>query len=370
MNEPTSSETPAETVPVAAEPPVPHRSHASRWLLLALLVAAIVAALWWYAPWSLLQQKHRTDVLQALNARVQTLTESVAQLRDRNRALHDRLDDGEQVDKSVRAQMLALNQRMQALESATANLADTRVSGRESLALDETEWLLTLAGERYTLFHDVPATITAYRAADTALSQVRDATFSGVRDDIAAEIDALDALHAANSTSVATRLATMRGELAQLPAGRSALPPPEQPVSGSKLWRILGGLVRIHHDGDAATQVALHDPALARELIALDLRDAEAAALARDTKRFRTALAAVHAQISASFAPDAAPVKALLDQCDALGQVDLAPPAPKILGTALKSLRNLRATHALRNTPPTPRPASKAEAGIATGKPK
>ena len=41
--------------------------------------------------------------------------------------------------------------------------------------------LLTLGGERFTLFHDVPAAIAAYRAADTALAEVDDASQSRTR---------------------------------------------------------------------------------------------------------------------------------------------------------------------------------------------
>ena len=98
------------------------------------------------------------------------------------------------------------------------NLADKRLSGHDALVLDEAELLLTLGAERFALFHDVPATITAYRAADAALSQIDDAAFSTVRETIAAEITGLNDLHASDPASINSRLAALRAEISRLPA--------------------------------------------------------------------------------------------------------------------------------------------------------
>jgi uroporphyrin-III C-methyltransferase len=108
----------------------------------------------------------------------------------------------------------------------------------------------------------------------------------------------------------------------------------------------------VRHGADAAAIVQRHDVVLARQLFALDLRDAEAALLARDAERWRAALADAGAILAGDFAADAEAVRAARKHLDALSAAVLAPPPPENLGAALRELRNLRATHALRQPAP------------------
>jgi len=84
----------------------------------------------------------------------------------------------------------------------------------------------------------------------------------------------------------------------------------------------------------------------------LDLRDAEAALLTRDPVRYAAAIAEAQAELKLDFDPGAEPVKSAQDTLEGLGKAELAPPPPPQLGAALRELRNLRATHALRQTRP------------------
>ena len=87
------------------------------------------------------------------------------------------------------------------------------------------------------------------------------------------------------------------------------------------------------------------DRGLARTLATLDLRAAEAALLARDTASFRAAVQRARTQLQATF--DATATAEVVAALDRLGASE-APPAPTVLGAALKELRNLRSTHRLR----------------------
>ena len=80
-----------------------------------------------------------------------------------------------------------------------------------------------------------------------------------------------------------------------------------------------------------------------------------------------SALAATRTQLGAfeRSEPHVAAAHASLDKLD---QAQLAPTAPALLGTALKELRNLRATHALRSGVP-PRAAPKADEAHGAPKP-
>ena len=331
----------ASTAPDAA----PRRRRAPLAIVVAFLIAAAGAALWWrFGP----PPADTAAQVAALRAQVANLDRAIARLRGNTDTFRARLDDGDKVDASVRQQLLALGQRVQLAEDAVANLADLRMAGHDTLALDEAELLLTLGGERYTLFHDAAAAIAAYRAADTALAEVDDTAFGTVRQSIAGEIAALNDLHAADPLVLAARLAQLRVQVAVLPQAGRLPPPAPASAGGSTFARLFGAFVQVRHDADTAqAQALVRDAALARDLVLLDLRAAQAAALARDDAGFRAALAEARAQTAAAFDAQAPQTVAVTKELDALSSAQLAAPAPALLGTALKDLRNLRATHAL-----------------------
>jgi uroporphyrin-3 C-methyltransferase len=319
-------------------------------LLLALLALTLAA----FALWRVYALERARDGgvdPQALATRVEILTHTIEQLRGNADTLRTRMDDTAKVDQSEREELLGLGERARLLEDAVANLADKRLSGHDALSLDEAELLLNLGSERYRLFHDPAAALAAYRAADSILAQVEDAAFSTVRQSVSAEIEAFAALQAADTTPLSAKLVQLREQIAQLPVLQhldSTGPAPDS----SRLWRVLGAFVQVHHGAEAQSEVARRDAGLARELAGLDLRQAEAALLARDDARYHAALASARTQLGA-FDPSAEQVHAAQATLAALDQAKLAPPPPALLGTALKELRNLRATHALRLTPAT-----------------
>jgi uroporphyrin-3 C-methyltransferase len=343
----TTPET-AAPAPPPISPDAPARPRAGNGpVLLIALLALILAG---YVAWRQYAQSGHDNAVSAdaqhLGTQVETLAHSLEQVRGSADTLRARIDDGAKVDKSVREELFSLSERTRLLEDAVANLADKRLSGHDALVLNETELLLSLGGERYTLFHDAAAAIAAYRLADTALSQVEDAAFSTVRQSIDAEIAELNSLQAADPAPLSIKLAQLRAQVPLLPA-LTRMPAPAPAAEESRLWRVLGAFVQVHHGEDAQASLGLRDAGLARELAILDLRDAEAALLARDDARYHAALTSAHAQLLA-FDPSAAQVTAAQAELDALARSALAPPPPQILGAALRELRNLRATHALR----------------------
>ena len=354
-----SEEPVAMTLPApVSEAPAARGGGAGASLLLALLALALAGYTAWRG-YALERARDGSVDPQTLAARIEMLTHTLEQVRGNADALRARMDDTAQVDKSEREELLGLGERARLLEDAVANLADKRLSAHDTLALDEAELLLLVGGERYNVFHDAPAAVAAYTAADGALAQVEDAAFSTVRQSIAGEIEALRALPAADGARLTAQLAQLRAQLAQLPVVQR-MPAPQAAPAESRLWRVLGAFVQVHHGDDAQAEVARRDAGLARELAALDLRQAEAALLARDDARYHAALASARAQL-AVFEPAGAQAGALRETLDALDKSALEPPSPSLLGTALKELRNLRATHALRVAPAAHKAATPAE---------
>ena len=342
----------AEPTPAAAPTTTPVRRGVP-WagLAIVLLLLAVAALAWWW--WHTRQvengqrQLAQADLQQQVDARVAALTRSTEQAQREVEALRARLDDGNRVNQSLREQLLGLSERARLVEDAVANLADKRLTGHDTMLLDEAEMLLALGAERYQLFHDPAATIAAYRSADSVLAALEDPAFSTVRQSISAEIEALTQLKSANVEATSGTLSALRG-------GADALPPArrdpgtagsEQP---SHWWAVFGDLVRVRTGEDTAALLQRHDAALARQLFVLDLREVEASLLARDQARYSAALAEALAELKRDFDPEAAAVKQARSTLEGLASLPLAPAPPSVFGVALKELRNLRATHALR----------------------
>jgi len=337
-----------EAVPATATPE--RRFGTILWIIAGLSVVVVIGLIW--QAWTATEggQRAAQDDMQQLSARIETLGRTAEQARRDADSLRARLDDAAKVNESLREQLLALSERSRLFEDSLANLADKRLSGHDAMMLNEAESLLALGAARYTLFRDALAASDAYRLADGALAAVDDAAFSTVRQSVSAEIETLAALKSADIAAVLSALAALRSGAAQLPAPARELSADE---SGTSRWaHLLGQFVRVRTSDGTAAIVQRHDLALARQLYALDLRDAEAAALARDETRYRAALADAQILLKTDFDAAAAPVAAAASTVAGLGDMALAPPPPANLGSALKELRNLRATHALHQSVP------------------
>lgn len=344
MDEAIESKPPEPGAPPAKPAPRAQRGGLG-WLIGLIGVLALGGAA--YAVWqvSRLEQAlsdSRASGLDRVEARLQPLAQSVDQLRRDVEAMRARLADGDSVNRSLREEVLGLGERSRNLEDAVANLADQRLSSRDAIALNEAEYLLLIARQRLELFQDAPGALAAYRLADGALAAAENPLYASTRQTIAAEIDALTKAHPADTQSVLATLEQVRTAAAGWPTRSSGAD--EAPAADSRFARMFGAFVRVSRDD--APALGARDPTLQRALVAIDLRRAEAAVLARDEAAYRQALSGAQAGIRGAFDTGDAAVGRALDQLDQLAATPLAPALPE-LGTALRELRNLRATRAL-----------------------
>lgn len=352
-------ETPAPTATDATvgSPPEPRaapaRGPAAATWLIALLALAVAAVALWRAHAAEQGRNAAHDAaLHDLGARVDELARNGEQRKRDLDSVRARLNDADAVNRSVREELLGLGERSRHLEDAVANLAEQRLGGRDALAMNEAEFLLQQAQERLALFHDAQAAIAAYRLADSALAAAEDPVFASARQAIAAELRALEA-----SKPVATAAAL--AALEHVRASLATLPPPERAAAGSepasRMQGFLEQFVHVSHDPDPGA-IGERDIGLVRSLTAIDLRAAEAALQARDADGYAAALKRARDGISSGFDTDSAAAKDALAELDRLAGQPLAPALPE-LGSALKELRNLRATRALAQPPAAPPPA-------------
>ena len=328
-------------------------------LALAVLLALIAVGASGYIGWRQWQQEQGSAAdnqsVASLQQRVATLETTLTTLGEQRSSLNQRLDDAAQVNRSLREELLGQAERTRHLEDAVAKLAEKSLSGRDGMLLDETESLLRMAGERYTLFHDAQGAAAAYALADQTLAAVNDGAFSGLRQSVNAERDALVKSQPASQAGALQQLVALRGNLADLQLKPLDSHAAEATDAWSRVRRALAGVVSVQRDDGAPLAVA--DARFARELAALDLAQAQAALLAYDGKGYAAALQRVDAALASQFDGHAPAVRQARETLKQLAR-QLPANAPVQLGAALTELRNLRAVHAL-----SPASASSAASG-------
>lgn len=326
------------------------------WALLLALAALAAAA---YVGWR--QWQEQTGVNEAalkaaaLSTRVSSLETTLAGISDQRTSLDQRLNDAAAVNRSLREELLGQAERTRNLEDAVAKLAEKSLSPHDTMLLDETDSLLRMGAQRYELFHDTQGAAAAYALADQTLAAVNDGAFSGVRLSIQSEREALLKSGPASQDSALQQLQTLRDDVASWPlkpldnagAGQS-------PDVWSRIRRALAGVISVQRDSGAPLAIA--DVRFARELVALDLAQAQAALLAHDSKGYAAALQRANASLASQFDTRAHAVQQARSTLDQLVR-QLPPNAPVKLGAALTELRNLRAVHALDPQPDNTAPA-------------
>ncbi|WP_109125427.1 uroporphyrinogen-III C-methyltransferase [Dyella sp. C11] len=323
----------------------------------ALLLSLVAIGGAGYVGWQQWQQEQGnaagSAALNTLQQRVDTLESGIRASDSERNLLRQRLGDADQVNRSLREEVLSQAERTRNLEDAVAKLSEKTLSGHDAMLLDETESLLRMAKERYDLFHDAQGAMAAYGLADQALAAVNDGAFSGLRQSIGAEREALGKSQTVNLDTSLTTLSNLRASMMELP-----LKPLDSATTGavssgwSRITSALNDVVKVQRTNGAPLSVA--DARFARELASIDLAQAQAALLASDRDAYIAALKRADAGVAAQFDTNAAPVQQVRAQLATL--MTHSPGEAVQLGAALSELRNLRAVHALK-------PASASTAG-------
>ncbi|QWT19064.1 uroporphyrinogen-III C-methyltransferase [Bacillus sp. NP157] len=354
---PAPAAAPSTASPRRAPDPAPRRGGGA--LALAILLSLAAAGAAGYTAWTVWTMRADLGAANGLKGQVDTLQSAVDGLRDDNANLRRRLSDADGVNRSAREEVLGMAERTKNLEDAVANLSERSLGGHDAMLLDEAESLLRMARERFALFGDASGALSAYELADQSLAAVNDAAFAPVRQNLAAEREALQAVQPKARANDLNVLADLRAQLPTLPlkdldtqAGAD-----EERTFWQRTTNALGSIVRISHD--EGTPLGLADDRLARELAALDVAHAEAAVLAYDDRSRNAALKRVDATLVAHFNGQAPSVQTARQRIAALLASQASGTEPK-LGAALEELRSLRSVHALKSAAPAATPASAA----------
>ena len=351
---PSTDSVPAQPAPAAApstartprpRDPAPRRGGGALAVAILVSLAALGAA--GYTGWTVWNMRQDLGAANGLRGQVDTLQAAVDGLRDDNANLRRRVGDADGVNRSAREEMLGVSERTKNLEDAVANLSERSLSGHDAMLLDEAESLLRMAKERFALFGDANGALSAYDLADKTLAAVNDSAFSAVRQNLAAEREALNGIAPPARASDLSALAELRAQIPTLPL--TSTDAKNDATQDRDFWQragdALGSIVRVSHDD--GTPLGLADDRIARELAALDVAHAESAVLAYDDVGRNAALKRVDATLAARFDLASPDVQAARSRIAALLASQARGHEPK-LGAALAELRNLRSVHALK----------------------
>ncbi|HET9834841.1 MAG TPA: uroporphyrinogen-III C-methyltransferase [Rhodanobacteraceae bacterium] len=321
---------------------------ASLALLLALLGLALIA-------WMLWQQRHAQSGADAratqLQARIAAVEHGESANAAQARALANRLEALDNDLRAGRDASQALDQRMHNLEAALGALSDQQLRGHDVLLLDDAEFLLVAGQQRLTLLHDADGALRACQLAAQALAHVQDPAFAPARQSTADECAVL-ARSAPQDTQALATLSSLRRQVPEL---QPIEPHSEETSPASDTWwskfrHAFSGILRIRRDD--ATPLPVADAHLARELLQLDLAQAQAALLAGDQPTYREALARASDLLDTRFEKSRPAVRSALAELNKLAEAQ--PEAVIAPGNALAVLRGLRASHGLQSTLPIP----------------
>ena len=266
----------------APSPSPPRRSRAGSLLLLSLVLLALAAAGGW--AWQHWQQA-QARASAAADARQSAMAARLDALRAAQRAQAQRLQQAEATNRLLRDELLGIGQRAALLEDSVSRLADPDRHGAQALRLDELELLLAIGQQRLRLDDDVEGAHRALALAAPLLAGIDDPAYLSLRQTLAQEQAALEALGPDPRLRAATLLAGLERGL-QAPAPVLATGDPQRPWYARLLDRVItvqptasAGL-RAGTDREAAFAAAQVDIALARA--AIERRDGVALGLALD----------------------------------------------------------------------------------------
>ncbi len=320
-------------------PAVPRRAP---WRVLAplLLLVALGAAGWFaWQSWQSWQSRQQQAQARAQEdaRQVEALGQRMDTLRGDLRAQGRLLQDASASNRLLRDELLGLGQRNALLEEAVARLDANSRQGHQALRLDEAELLLVLGAQRLHVAGDIDGARRAYALAAGMLDGLDEPTLLNLRQALAAERDALDALGPGPRAALLQRLRALDGRIAALPLEAAA-----DTATGTPrpLWqRLLSPLLVIRPAGGTA----LMGDAERREgedALQLELTLARAALERGDVDAFHTALNRSTYWLARLW-PDSPALQEVRAELEAMLDAPLQPQSP-LLGSTLRQLRAVR----------------------------
>ena len=308
------------------------RTSALAWLLLLLLLP-VAAWLGWQA-WQAREAAH-SAVAAGAEQRLAALEGRIGTLVENQRAQAKRLQQADATNRVLRDELLGIGQRAALLEDSIGRLADPDTSGAQALRLDEVELLLAQGAQRLQLAGDLDGARRAYALAAQLLDGIADPGYIDLRQALAQERAALEALGSDPKLAAAGKLEAFAASLPMLPATA-------RPTGATDLpwWQRVASRIVEVRPSDERLAVEPADRAAGLAALQLELALARASIERRDADGYRAALTRADAWMPRLW-PDSPQLRQQRKALQSLRTLPLAVDLPT-LGTTLQQIRARR----------------------------
>lgn len=355
MSEEPKLPTAAEAEPAVAEKPAaPRASTAQLWAIAALLIA-LGTLIGGYFVWHEVQRlgAWQQQVLNQIDGRGAALEQRLQSFKDR---LESDLAAGERSRRALEEEQRRLTDAQQGLEEALGVLRAQLGSSQQDWTLAEVEYLLQVANQRLQLMRDPATARAALVSADRRLQALGDPGFNAVREQIAQDLAALQAVETPDRTGIAMTLESLARQVDQFPLQDAQSPrtiaPQDDSISSPPvgdwkrlprlIWDELRSLVTVRrNETPVGPMLAPEQQFFLYENLRLQLTSARVAALQEETASYRASLRTAANWLREHFSADAPQVTAARDELERLATVELRPALPDI-SNSLRLLRQQR----------------------------
>lgn len=355
MSEAQKPLVPAETASATTDAPASARRSLAQPLAVLALLIALATLIGGYFVWHEVQRQAewQQQVLGQVDARGTALDTRLQTFKDR---LDSDLAAAERSRRELEAAQRNLAGAQSGLEDALGTLRARVSRSHSDWTLAEVQYLLQVASLRVQLERDVITAVAALSSADQRLQALADPGFTGVREEIARELAALQAVALPDLPGIALTLDTLAGEVEKLPlkdaqvraaAGESAALAAQaqgdwwqrtQQVLGN-IWDALRSLVVVRrNDAPIGPLLAPEQQFFLYENLRLQLATARLAALRGETDIYRSSLKTAASWLDTHFDAQAAPVAAARGELERLAALDIRPALPDV-SVSLRLLR-------------------------------
>ncbi len=248
----------------------------------------------------------------------------------------------QQVDsrlKQLAAEQQSVGQRLSVLAALMGR-------GEQGWSLSEVEYLLRIANQRLLLQRDVDTALVALRSADGRLRELADPHYLNVRKQIAAELEALEAVPDVDEEGISLSLRAWLERIDELPVAGTHYQPaahPVEPGAGQErtaanwkdlpalIWTSLSELFRIReHDKPIEPMLPPEREYFLRENLRLQLAAARLALLRADQAQYKQSLENARSWLAAHFASDSSLVSEFVARLAELAALDIRPDLPEL----------------------------------------
>lgn len=325
-------------VSASVEPDSAPTSAVVRWLLALVLIAAVAGGgAWAYARIS--------GIYHAQREGLQQMTHDINALEVQGDRLESRQTDMAGAAQRNANELAQLGSRIDAHDQIVGQLKEELAGGRAHFELAAIEQLLLLANDRLQLARDVPAAIVAINEADARLAALKEPRLFPVRQALAKEKAALQAVSLPDYAGAALTLSSLIERaprlplMARVPSRYSAVAEHIIVPDDARWYQRVGASVRealasiftVHRDnGPSPRLLAAEQEALVVQVLALKLEGARIALLRDDTTSFRDLCESASNWLDTYFQNDDPSVAAAHAELERLQPLDLSPPLPDI----------------------------------------